>query len=64
MAKEYATTTGRYSWSDRTDESGSEPVADDPVPPDIAALSDGSSWELVAVAAANGILFWTWQREV
>jgi hypothetical protein len=54
MAIYFKTTEGRY-----TDNAGMNCDADDPTPPD----GDGR-WVMVAMAAANGRLFWSWTLEL
>jgi hypothetical protein len=53
MKKEYCTTSGEY----RRYEVGTI-RADDPIKP------DGDGWRMVTMAAADGMLFWGWERDV
>lgn len=56
--KQYATTMGAYSRDRDEQNGGTSVVADEPDPP------RGDDWRMVGCAAANGILFWFWEREV
>lgn len=60
MATEYRTTIGNYATMGRDlDGELQEASADDPEDPHPA-----EGWILVGSAAADGLLFWFWKREV
>lgn len=52
---EFVTTVGRYTFPNGPT---GVPKADDPVLPD----DDSVHWELKGTCAADGLLFWTWER--
>lgn len=63
MSREYRTTIGAYQRGQHHSDPGNPfggttcpASADDPVPPD-----EPGEWRLVSSAAADGLLFWTWE---
>ncbi len=57
MATEYATTVGEYRTAGRYDSDYRDARADNP------ALPEGDGWRFVGAAAADGVLFWFWERD-